>query len=78
MVGQVKQCEGITSPEGSKSIVEGIIEEEEEDEEGSESVNKRKRKMTWRPRRTIRTLGELNWQKQKNTGMAGSEAYPIS
>ncbi|KAM7330429.1 hypothetical protein ACRRTK_009618 [Alexandromys fortis] len=35
MVGQVKQCEGITSPEGSKSIVEGIIEEEEEDEEGS-------------------------------------------
>ncbi|KAJ8798281.1 hypothetical protein J1605_001406 [Eschrichtius robustus] len=43
MVGQVKQCEGITSPEGSKSIVEGIIEEEEEDEEGSESVNKRKK-----------------------------------
>ncbi|TKC46580.1 hypothetical protein EI555_017804 [Monodon monoceros] len=35
MVGQVKQCEGITSPEGSKSIVEGIIEEEEEDEEGN-------------------------------------------
>lgn len=44
MVGQVKQCEGITSPEGSKSIVEGIIEEEEEDEEGSESVHKRKKK----------------------------------
>ncbi|XP_059121842.1 protein phosphatase methylesterase 1 [Peromyscus eremicus] len=43
MVGQVKQCEGITSPEGSKSIVEGIIEEEEEEEEGSESVNKRKK-----------------------------------
>ncbi|TEA36373.1 hypothetical protein DBR06_SOUSAS27710029, partial [Sousa chinensis] len=43
MVGQVKQCEGITSPEGSKSIVEGIIEEEEEDEERSESVNKRKK-----------------------------------
>lgn len=37
------RCEGITSPEGSKSIVEGIIEEEEEDEEGSESVNKRKK-----------------------------------
>uniref|UniRef100_A0A2K5ZKB2 Protein phosphatase methylesterase 1 n=1 Tax=Mandrillus leucophaeus TaxID=9568 RepID=A0A2K5ZKB2_MANLE len=43
MVGQVKQCEGITSPEGSKSIVEGIIEEEEEDEEGSESISKRKK-----------------------------------
>ncbi|KAK2083232.1 Protein phosphatase methylesterase 1 [Saguinus oedipus] len=43
MVGQVKQCEGITSPEGSKSIVEGIMEEEEEDEEGSESISKRKK-----------------------------------
>jgi hypothetical protein len=37
------RCEGITSPESSKSIVVGIIEEEEEDEEGSESVNKRKK-----------------------------------
>ncbi|XP_070281717.1 protein phosphatase methylesterase 1 isoform X1 [Myotis yumanensis] len=43
MVGQVKECEGITSPEGSKSVVEGIIEEDEDDEEGSESVNKRKK-----------------------------------
>eukprot|EP00069_Balaena_mysticetus_P011293 bmy_01332T0 len=68
MVGQVKQCEGIASPEGSKSIVEGIIEEEEEDEEGSESVNKRKKEDDME---TILTLGELNWQKQKNTGMAG-------
>lgn len=31
-----------------------------------------------RPRKTIRTLGGLNWQKLKNTGMAGSEAYPTS
>uniref|UniRef100_A0A7M4G2G9 Protein phosphatase methylesterase 1 n=1 Tax=Crocodylus porosus TaxID=8502 RepID=A0A7M4G2G9_CROPO len=44
MVGQVKQCEGAASPEGPKTIVEGIIEEEEEeDEEGGGSVNKRKK-----------------------------------
>lgn len=45
MVGQVKQCEEATSPEGSKASVEGIIEEEEEDEDenGGQSVNKRKK-----------------------------------
>ncbi|XP_044146791.1 protein phosphatase methylesterase 1 [Bufo gargarizans] len=45
MVGQVKQCEEATRPEGPKALVEGIIEEEEEDEEenGGESINKRKK-----------------------------------
>nr|XP_034971743.1 protein phosphatase methylesterase 1 [Zootoca vivipara] len=45
MVGQVKQCEGVASPGGHKTIVEGIIEEEEEEEEdeNGESVNKRKK-----------------------------------
>ncbi|KAK1342260.1 hypothetical protein QTO34_015016 [Cnephaeus nilssonii] len=42
-VGQAKECEGITSPESSKSVVEGIIEEDEDDEEGSESPDKRKK-----------------------------------
>lgn len=38
------RCEGAASPEGPKTIVEGIIEEEEEeDEEGGGSVNKRKK-----------------------------------
>lgn len=33
---------------------------------------------SYRPRRIIHTHGELSWQKQKSTGMAGSGAYPIS
>ncbi|XP_064414094.1 protein phosphatase methylesterase 1 isoform X2 [Latimeria chalumnae] len=46
MVGQVKMCEDAASPEVSKAIVEGIIEEEDEDEDEEkerESNNKRKK-----------------------------------
>ncbi|KAL4647792.1 protein phosphatase methylesterase 1-like [Arapaima gigas] len=44
MVGQVKKCEEpLSSPGISKSIVEGIIEEDEEDEDEGESNNKRKK-----------------------------------
>nr|XP_033803839.1 protein phosphatase methylesterase 1 isoform X2 [Geotrypetes seraphini] len=57
MAGQVKQCEEVASPEGCKTIIEGVIEEEEEEEEeGGQSINKRKkeddtekeRPYTWR------------------------------
>uniref|UniRef100_A0A8C5LZR9 Protein phosphatase methylesterase 1 n=1 Tax=Leptobrachium leishanense TaxID=445787 RepID=A0A8C5LZR9_9ANUR len=45
MAGQIKQCDEATNPDGSKAIVEGIIEEEEEDEEenGGQTINKRKK-----------------------------------
>ncbi|XP_053564713.1 protein phosphatase methylesterase 1 [Bombina bombina] len=44
MGGQIKQCEDATSPESSKAVVEGIIEEEEEDEDDEgQSINKRKK-----------------------------------
>lgn len=62
MVGQVKQCEGITSPEGSKSIVEGIIE-------GGEG-GRNKKYVSKRRRRQVLVVGVEKGLKKQATDMA--------